>query len=69
MGSRARVTDPWRRKFVPTPADISGTGFGKVPEGLLFAIVTHGFNGMPSFRSDLTMKERWLAVAYLKTLK
>jgi mono/diheme cytochrome c family protein len=36
---------------------------------LLFAIVTHGENGMPPFRSDLTAKERWLVVAWLKTLK
>ncbi|MGZ8474227.1 MAG: c-type cytochrome [Candidatus Deferrimicrobiaceae bacterium] len=57
------------KKFVPTPADISGTGFGMAPEGMLFAIVTHGWNGMPPFRSDLTPKERWLVVAYLRTLK
>jgi mono/diheme cytochrome c family protein len=58
------------KKFVPTPADISATGHGSHhPEGELFAVVTHGKNGMPSFRSDLTAKERWLVVAYLKTLK
>ncbi len=58
------------KKFVPTPADISGTGHGSHhPEGELFAVVTHGKNGMPPFRSDLTAKERWLVVAYLRTLK
>jgi mono/diheme cytochrome c family protein len=57
------------KKFVPTPADISSTGHGSQPEGELFAIVTHGQDGMPPFRSDLTAKERWLVVAWLKTLK
>jgi len=31
--------------------------------------VTHGKNGMPPFRADLSPKERWLVVAYLKALK
>ena len=58
------------KKFVPTPTDISATGHGSHhPEGDLFAIVAHGKNGMPPFRSDLTPKERWLVVAYLRTLK
>jgi mono/diheme cytochrome c family protein len=58
------------KKFVPTPADISAAGHGSHhPEGELFSIVTHGRNGMPPFRSDLTAKERWLVVAYLRTLK
>lgn len=68
-GASGKGDGPVAKKFVPTPVDISGTGFGKAPEGLLFAIVTHGLNGMPPFRSDLIVKERWLVVAYLKTLK
>ena len=68
-GASGKGDGPVAKKFVPTPADISGTGFGMAPEGVLFAIVTHGLNGMPSFRSDLTAKERWLVVAYLRTLK
>lgn len=57
-------------KLVPTPADIStGTGKGRAPAGELFAVLTHGKNGMPAFRYDLTARERWLVVAYLETLK
>jgi mono/diheme cytochrome c family protein len=68
-GASGKGDGPVAKKFVPTPVDISGTGFGQAPEGMLFAIVTHGMGGMPPFRSDLTAKERWLVVAYLKTLK
>jgi mono/diheme cytochrome c family protein len=58
------------KKFVPTPVDISATGpVSHYPEGDLYAILTHGKNGMPPFRSDLTARERWLLAAYLKTLK
>ena len=68
-GDHGKGDGPVAKKFVPTPVDISGTGFGMAPDGMLFAIVTHGWNGMPPFRSDLTEKERWLVISYLRTLK
>ena len=69
-GESGKGDGPVAKKFVPTPADISASGHGSHhPEGELFAVVTHGKNGMPSFRSDLTAKERWLVVAWLHTLK
>ncbi len=69
-GETGKGDGPVAKKFVPTPADISATGHGSHhPEGDLFAILTHGVNGMPAFRSDLTAKERWLVVAYLRTLR
>jgi len=69
-GESGKGDGPVAKKFVPTPVDISATGHGSHhPEGDLFAILTHGVNGMPAFYGDLTPKERWLVVAYLKTLK
>jgi len=68
-GESGKGDGPVAKKFVPPPVDISGTGFGMAPEGMLYTIVTHGMNGMPAFRSDLTPKERWRVVAYLRTLK
>ena len=69
-GASGKGDGPVAKKFVPAPVDISGTGFGgKAPEGELFAVVTHGKDGMPAFRSDLTAKERWLVVAWLKAPK
>jgi mono/diheme cytochrome c family protein len=69
-GESGKGDGPVAKKFVPTPADISATGHGAHhPDGDLFAVVTHGLNGMPPFRSDLTARERWLVVAYLRTLK
>ena len=69
-GASGKGDGPVAKKFVPTPADISAAGPGsRRPEGELFAVVTHGKNGMPPFRADLSPKERWLVVAYLKALK
>jgi mono/diheme cytochrome c family protein len=69
-GASGKGDGPVAKKFVPTPADISGTGLGsRRPDGELFAVLTHGKNGMPAFRSDLNPGERWLVVSFLKTLK
>ena len=69
-GASGKGDGPVAKKFVPSPADISAAGHGAHhPDGDLFAVLTHGRNGMPPFRADLTAKERWLVVAYLKTLK
>ncbi|MBE0569373.1 MAG: cytochrome c [Deltaproteobacteria bacterium] len=69
-GASGKGDGPVAKKFVPTPVDISVTGLGsRLPDGELFAVLTHGKNGMPAFRSDLTAGERWLVVAYLKKLK
>jgi mono/diheme cytochrome c family protein len=69
-GEAGKGDGPLAKKYVPTPADISATGHGAHhPEGELFAVLTHGRNGMPAFHGDLTPRERWLVVAYLRTLK
>lgn len=68
-GASGKGDGPVAKKFVPTPADISAGNGSPPPEGDLFAVITHGEGGMPPFRSDLTAKERWLVVAYLRTLK
>jgi len=69
-GESGKGDGPVAKKFVPTPADISAAGHGAHhPDGDLFAVITHGRGGMPPFRSDLSARERWLVVAYLRTLK
>jgi hypothetical protein len=68
-GASGKGDGPVAKKFVPTPADISATGHGgHHPDGELFAVLTHGKNGMPAFHGDLTPRERWLVVAWLRTL-
>jgi mono/diheme cytochrome c family protein len=69
-GASGKGDGPVAKKFVPTPADISaGAKGGSRPVGELFAVLTHGKNGMPSFRTDLSARERWLVAAYAETLK
>jgi len=69
-GEAGKGDGPIADHFVPTPVDISPSGHGAHhPDGELFAILTHGKNGMPAFRGDLAPRERWLVVAYMRTLK
>jgi mono/diheme cytochrome c family protein len=69
-GASGKGDGPVAAKLVPQPINISGSGYGGfATEGKLFAIVTHGVDGMPSFYEDLTPRERWLVVSYVKTLK
>jgi len=69
-GESGKGDGPVAKKFVPTPVDISAAGRGAHrPDGDLFAVLTHGKNGMPPFRADLSPLERWLVIAYLRTLK
>ncbi|MGE5247910.1 MAG: c-type cytochrome [Verrucomicrobiota bacterium] len=69
-GASGKGDGPVAGKFVPTPVDISATGqASRFPDGELYAILTHGRNGMPPYRGDLTSRERWLIVAYVRTLK
>ncbi len=69
-GASGKGDGPVAGKFIPAPVDISATGqASRFPDGELYAILTHGRNGMPPYRGDLTSRERWLIVAYVRTLK
>jgi mono/diheme cytochrome c family protein len=40
-----------------------------VPDGYLFQVVTNGFGLMPSYATQLTIRERWAVVAYVRALQ
>ena len=69
-GESGKGDGPIAEMFVPTPVDISAAVRGAHhPDGDLFAVLTHGKNGMPAFHGDLNPRERWLVIAYMRTLK
>ena len=58
------------KKYVPAPADVRAGGpFGKLPDGVLFVIISDGLGGMPPFRADLSPDERWKIVIHLRALR
>lgn len=69
-GATGAGDGPVGKIYVPTPDDLrpGGETAGR-SDGELFAIVSGGSGGMPAFRSDLSVVERWRIVSYLRTLK
>lgn len=46
--------------------------FGKalnMKDGHIFHIVTHGFRKMPSYAAQISVEDRWLAIAYVRRLQ
>ena len=61
---------PVGKKFAPTPADLrAGSPVMGLSDGQLFVIVSSGLGPMPAFHADLSPRERWQVVSFLRTLK
>lgn len=53
--------------FPAKPATLVGDAkYENMPEGQMFYSVTYGKNAMGSYASQLSTKERWMVIAYIK---
>lgn len=69
-GQDGKGDGPVGKKYVPAPADLrAGSPVMGLTDGQLFVILSSGLGGMPAFRADLSPKERWQVVSFLRTLK
>jgi mono/diheme cytochrome c family protein len=62
------VTQFWRAD-VPRPADLTAQGIAQLPDGVLYTIVTQGLGGMPPLRENMTEREYWDVINYVRSLK
>lgn len=51
---------------VPAVANLTLTQYVKMPVGTMFHSVTYGKNNMGSYASQLTRKQRWMVIQYVK---
>ena len=51
------------------PPDITGGNIANMFDGALFRIITKGRKTMPSLAENLTIRERWDVVNYVRTLE
>ncbi|MCP5100274.1 MAG: cytochrome c [Chloroflexi bacterium] len=51
------------------PPDIVGSNIGALFDGVIFRTITQGQNTMPALSENLTPRERWDVVNYLRTLE
>jgi mono/diheme cytochrome c family protein len=40
-----------------------------VPDGYIFQVITNGFGLMPSYAAELSVRERWAVVSYVRALQ
>jgi mono/diheme cytochrome c family protein len=53
--------------FISKPATLVGDAkYEAMPEGTMFHSVTYGKNAMGSYASQLSTKQRWMVIAYIK---
>jgi mono/diheme cytochrome c family protein len=43
--------------------------FRDLPDGTIFQVISHGFGLMPSYAVELTPRDRWAVVAYVRALQ
>jgi mono/diheme cytochrome c family protein len=66
---RDKVTDPCEsRGFAPLPS-YEDPRIRHMPDGQLFATVTHGVRTMPAYGPQIPITDRWAIVSYVRALQ
>lgn len=53
----------------PRPPSLRSPRLLAAPAGYIFTVATHGLGRMPSYAAELSTRERWAVVAYVKQLQ
>lgn len=51
------------------PADLTSPAIQFLSDGAIFMVISNGFGFMPPLNENLTVRERWDVVNYIRTLK
>ncbi|MCC6342458.1 MAG: cytochrome c [Bryobacterales bacterium] len=68
-GGSMRGDGPVALHGFPAPPNLRGEKSMKLAEGQMFHILTFGQKKMPSYALQLTVKDRWSVIAYVKSLQ
>ena len=52
---------------IPAVANFTLAQYVKMPEGTMFHVATYGKNNMGSYASQLSRKQRWMVIQYIKS--
>jgi mono/diheme cytochrome c family protein len=66
-GRTSAEPGPVGKKLNPPPPGLDQELVRALPDAVIFKAVTFGFGRMPSFRNELSPRERWLLVNFLRT--
>jgi len=65
-GERGKGDGPVADQILPRPRDLTSPTIQNQPDGQIFLTITRGYGGMPAFKADLLLNERWAIVWYVK---
>ncbi len=71
-GQQGHGDGPVAKYFQPPASDVADLTEDRIvshEDGLIYLIITQGFQGMPSLAENLTPRERWDVINYLRTLQ
>ena len=69
-GPQGKGDGPIASYFQNKPANLTGLAVQSLSDGGIFMVVSNGVQGkMPALNENLTVRERWDVVNYLRTLK
>ncbi|RME43111.1 MAG: cytochrome c [Chloroflexi bacterium] len=62
------ITEFWGEE-TNRPADLTDVRFTTQPDGALYLTLTQGFGAMPALAENLTPRQRWDVINYVRTLQ
>jgi mono/diheme cytochrome c family protein len=69
-GPQGKGDGPIANYLINKPADLSGLGIQSLSDGAIFLVISTGVPGkMPALNENLTVRERWDVVNFVRTLK
>jgi mono/diheme cytochrome c family protein len=68
-GQTMRGDGPVALRGYPAPPNLRGEKSLKLAEGQMFHILTFGQKNMPSHASQLSVKDRWSVIAYVRSVQ
>ncbi len=68
-GAGGQGDGPVTKRGYPPPPSLLLENARNMKDGQIFHIITNGYKNMPSYRSQIERRERWLTVAYVRKLQ
>lgn len=66
---RDKVTDPCESRGFPPLPSYEDPRLRQMPDGQLFATITHGVRTMPAYGPQIPIADRWAIVSYVRALE
>ena len=66
---RERASDPCESRGFPPLPSYEDARIRQMPDGQLFATISHGVRTMPAYGAQIPIADRWAIVSYVRALQ